>query len=290
MKRFNMRISNCQVLFLAIFIFFLCLLLLQAPYLRIIKREAFAFVATDDKYAERALVAALSLKKVQTTKPMVLICTPGVVSISRFKNFGVFDEIEIRPELNIPQNEQNPNLLLRPWITKTFTKLNIWTLTSYTKIVYLDTDVLVLKNIDDLFQRDELSAGPEDLWPDVFNSGVLVIEPSMATFTRLIKEAKSKPSWDGTDQGLLNDVYGNSWRTVPIRRLPYTYNMAYSTFKIYRSAYDRYKDEVKVVHFLGTLERKPWEFIFNESTNQLEPEADVYVKKWWKLYQSLSNG
>ena len=50
----------------------------------------------------------------------------------------------------------------------------------------------------------------------------------------------------------------------------------------------RYKDEVKVVHFLGTLERKPWEFIFNESTNQLEPEADVYVKKWWKLYQSLS--
>ncbi|CAH3030032.1 unnamed protein product, partial [Porites evermanni] len=245
------------------------------PYLRIIKREAFAFVATDDKYAERALVAALSLKKVQTTKPMVLICTPGVVSISRFKNFGVFDEIEIRPELNIPQNEQNPNLLLRPWITKTFTKLNIWTLTSYTKIVYLDTDVLVLKNIDDLFQRDELSAGPEDLWPDVFNSGVLYIK--LLLFL-------------GTDQGLLNDVYGNSWRTVPIRRLPYTYNMAYSTFKIYRSAYDRYKDEVKVVHFLGTLERKPWEFIFNESTNQLEPEADVYVKKWWKLYQSLSNG
>ena len=115
----------------------------------------------------------------------------------RFKNFGVFDEIVMRPELNIPQNDQNPNLLLRPWITKTFTKLNIWTLTSYTKIVYLDTDVLVLKNIDDLFQRDELSAGPEDLWPDVFNSGVLVIEPSMSTFTRLIKEAKSKPSWDG---------------------------------------------------------------------------------------------
>lgn len=62
----------------------------------------------------------------------------------------------------------------------------------------------------------------------------------------LVRNVKSKPEYIklllflGTDQGLLNDVYGNSWRTVPIRRLPYTYNMAYSTFKIYRSAYDRY--------------------------------------------------
>ena len=62
----------------------------------------------------------------------------------------------------------------------------------------------------------------------------------------LVRNVKSKPEYVklllflGTDQGLLNDVYGNSWRTVPIRRLPYTYNMAYSTFKIYRSAYDRY--------------------------------------------------
>ena len=62
----------------------------------------------------------------------------------------------------------------------------------------------------------------------------------------LVRNVKSKPEcvklllFLGTDQGLLNDVYGNSWRTVPIRRLPYTYNMAYSTFKIYRSAYDRY--------------------------------------------------
>ena len=117
--------------------------------------------------------------------------------LHRFRNLSIFDKVVIRPELKVPQNDRNPNLVLRPWLTKTFSKLNIWTLTSYSKIVYLDSDILVLKNIDDLFEREELSAGSEDLWPDVFNSGVLVIEPSQTTFERLIERAQSEPSWDG---------------------------------------------------------------------------------------------
>ncbi|XP_068686873.1 glycogenin-1-like [Montipora foliosa] len=246
--------------------------------------EAFVFVATDDKYAERALVSAFSLKEVQTSKPIVLICSPSVASVSRFRNQGVFSDVVIRPELTAPQNAQNPNLLLRPSLTRTFTKLNIWTLTSYNKIVYLDSDTLVLRNIDDLFEREELSAASEDLWPDVFNSGVLVVRPSRETFRSLIKRAQSEPSWDGTDQGLLNDVYGEKWRNIPNRRLPYTYNMAYSAFRLYRSAHDRYKDDIRVVHFLGTLEKKPWQYTLNETTNELEPFADIYVKKWWTIY------
>ncbi|XP_078357880.1 glycogenin-1-like [Oculina patagonica] len=106
----------------------------------------------------------------------------------------------------------------------------------------------------------------------------------MKTLTTLVKRAKLEPSWDGTDQGLLNDVFGDQWCNVPRRRLPYTYNMAYSTFKIYRSAHDRYKDQVKVIHFLGTLERKPWNFNLNKTTHKLEPDADMYVKKWWQIY------
>lgn len=47
------------------------------------KREAYVFVATDDNYAERALVPAYSLREVQTCKPIVLLCTPGVASVSR---------------------------------------------------------------------------------------------------------------------------------------------------------------------------------------------------------------
>jgi len=43
----------------------------------------------------------------------------------------------------------------------------------------------VLQNIDDLFERDELSAAPDTGWPDYFNTGVLVYRPSLQTFEEL---------------------------------------------------------------------------------------------------------
>jgi len=55
----------------------------------------------------------------------------------------------------------------------------------------------VLKNCDELFGREELSAAPDVGWPDCFNSGVFVYQPSLDTFSALIKFAMSKGSFDG---------------------------------------------------------------------------------------------
>ena len=38
----------------------------------------------------------------------------------------------------------------------------------------MDADTMVLQNVDDLFNREELSAAPDAGWPDCFNSGVFV--------------------------------------------------------------------------------------------------------------------
>lgn len=40
----------------------------------------------------------------------------------------------------------------------------------------------VLRNCDELFDRDEFSAAPDAGWPDCFNSGVFVFKPSIDTF------------------------------------------------------------------------------------------------------------
>lgn len=40
----------------------------------------------------------------------------------------------------------------------------------------------VLKNCDELFERDELSAVADPGWPDCFNSGLFVFRPSLETF------------------------------------------------------------------------------------------------------------
>lgn len=56
----------------------------------------------------------------------------------------------------------------------------------------------VLANIDDLFEREELSAAPDPGWPDCFNSGVFVYQPSVETYNQLLRLASEQGSFDGT--------------------------------------------------------------------------------------------
>ena len=64
----------------------------------------------------------------------------------------------------------------------------------------MDADTLVVENIDELFDRDELSATPDIGWPDCFNSGVFVFKPAEATFKGLVEMVQAEGSFDGGDQ------------------------------------------------------------------------------------------
>ena len=101
--------------------------------------------------------------------------------------------------VNVFDSEDTANLALlgRPDLGITFTKLHAWKLTEYHKCVFLDSDVMVLQNIDDLFDRPEISAAPDIGWPDCFNSGVFVFVPSLTTHSALITHALAYGSFDG---------------------------------------------------------------------------------------------
>ena len=55
-------------------------------------------------------------------------------------------------------NTEILSLINRPELSVTISKIHAWTLTEYEKCVFLDADCLVLKPIDELFERKELSA------------------------------------------------------------------------------------------------------------------------------------
>ena len=65
----------------------------------------------------------------------------------------------------------------------------------------------------------EFSAVPDVGWPDIFNSGVMVFSPGEDKFKEIMNLLKEKGSWDGADQGLLNEWRGANWN-----RLSFTYN------------------------------------------------------------------
>jgi len=250
--------------------------------------EAFVTLATNDSYSLGALVLAHSLRQVGTTRQLAILIGPGVSKAMKESLGRVFDLVHEVDVIN-SNDERILTAMKRPELGITLTKIHCWRLTQYTKCVMMDADCLVVKNIDDLFEREELSAVPDIGWPDIFNSGVFVFKPSDATFAALVQLAASEGSFDGGDQGLLN-TYFSDWRTSDIsKHLSFVYNMCLSAVYSYPPAYKRFGENVRVIHFLGSL--KPWMYGYDAQTNTVSAPSGYqslqqldHVKKWWEVF------
>lgn len=248
--------------------------------------EAFVTLATTDEYMCGALVWAQSLREVKTTKQIVCLVTKSVSPYMVNLCHSVFDHVEVVDVLD-SGDAANLALLARPDLGVTFTKLHCWRLIQYTKAVFMDADTLVLQNIDDLFERPELSAAPDPGWPDCFNSGVFVFVPSMETYEKLLKFAIETGSFDGGDQGLLN-LFFSDWATKDLaHHLPFVYNVISQSLYSYPPAFTRFRNQIRVVHFIGS--EKPWmtevdkygTVIIHDRVNTGTPE---FLQYWWYLF------
>lgn len=234
-------------------------------------------LATTDAYGVGALVLAHSLLSQGTTRQLVIMVTPGVTEPVKSALAQVFHNV-VTVDVLDSQDSAHLALLERPELGITFTKLHCWTLTQYTKCVFLDADILALQNSDELFSQPELSAACDVGWPDCFNSGMFVFVPSQETYDRLIDFAKTTGSFDGGDQGLLNSFFP-SWN-----RLSFVYNMVASAAYTYLPAFKQFGKGVKLVHFLGST--KPWHGE-TASTSAAGASYATFVQAWWAIYRQL---
>ncbi|XP_047735913.1 glycogenin-1 isoform X2 [Hyalella azteca] len=237
--------------------------------------EAYVTLATTDGYGVGALVLGHSLLSHGTTRQLCILVTPGVSEQVRSALSQVYHNVVL---VDVMDSGDSAHLALleRPELGITFTKLHCWTLTQYTKCVFLDADTLALQNTDELFTQPELSAACDVGWPDCFNSGMFVFVPSQETYEQLLDFAKTKGSFDGGDQGLLNSFFPN-WH-----RLSFVYNMVATACYTYLPAFKEFGRNVKLVHFLGST--KPWH---GESAAQPGSAYGSFVGAWWTIYREL---
>ncbi|XP_065533596.1 glycogenin-2 isoform X3 [Lathamus discolor] len=253
--------------------------------------QAFVTLATNDVYCQGALVLGQSLRNHRTSRKLAVLVTPEVSSGLRSVLRNVFDEVI---EVNVLDSADSVHLALmqRPELGVTFTKLHCWTLTHYSKCVFMDADTLVLCNVDELFDREEFSAAPDSGWPDCFNSGVFVFRPSLKTYNLLLQFAAEHGSFDGGDQGLLNSFFSN-WATADIgKHLPFLYNLSSSAVYTYAPAFNHFGRDAKVVHFLGS--RKPWNHKYDLQTKKVMQDGTTdgslhqlsFLSLWWNIYSA----
>uniref|UniRef100_A0A3Q4H4N6 glycogenin glucosyltransferase n=1 Tax=Neolamprologus brichardi TaxID=32507 RepID=A0A3Q4H4N6_NEOBR len=237
---------------------------------------AFVTLATTDSYCMGATVVARSLRRHGTTRHIVAMITPNVSEQSRLALNDVFDEVIV---VDVMDSEDYHHLCLlgRPELGITFTKIHCWTLTQYSKCVFLDADTLVLCNVDELFDRDELSAAPDPGWPDCFNSGVFVFRPSLHTHTSLLHHASRHGSVH--DNTRLHGLRIN-WEILCVGFV--------SVLLVLQPQLDmlelqvcscRFGHGAKIIHFLGA--DKPWSSQGNSSYSH---NMEQFVSLWWKEY------
>ena len=236
-------------------------------------KNAYATTLTHgDAYAPGVEALGRSLRATGTREPMILMVTADVPrdAKERLASQG-WQLVDIEPVKNpTPRSE-----LLFPRFDKVFTKLRAWELDAFDKVVLLDADMVVLRNIDELFDRPELAAAPDFLLPDHFNSGTMVLEPSRDKLARMLKELAASPTYDGGDQGFLNSFFGD-WYTGPgDRRLPTWYNLPnfiYQFMHGHPTLRAEVEREAKIIHYLV---QKPWESA---------PLVTGGSELWWTAY------
>lgn len=270
--------------------------------------NAFVTLLLNDSYLPGALVLAKSLRETHTDTPLVILYVKKELSddvYNEIQQCGLFDRtIAIDGDVLGTRNRfELDHLLQRTELSNTMSKLNVWRLVDYSKVIYLDSDTLIVDNIDHLFERDlpigGISAASDSGWPDIFNSGVFITKPDLGIYDKLLKFYQTEDSFDGADQGILNEFFnlqsdkmGTYWD-----RLPFIYNCTLNSNYEYLPAMIRFKNDIKVFHFIGKL--KPWinrsiswsnsnyPKIFGGDDNGLNKKN--LFELWWDIYDKLAD-
>ncbi len=151
-----------------------------------------------------------------------------------------------------------------------FAKLRLWQL-DYARVVFIDADALVLRNVDRLFDYPEFSAAPNvyESLADFhrLNSGVFTARPDPATFAAML-ERLDRPGafWRRTDQTFL-EAFFPDWHGLPV----FDNMLQYVWFNL--PGLWRWRD-IRILHFQY---EKPWQD--HAKAERLRPLIDL-----WRAY------
>ncbi|KAL0383472.1 UNVERIFIED_CONTAM: putative UDP-glucuronate:xylan alpha-glucuronosyltransferase 4 [Sesamum calycinum] len=225
-------------------------------------REAYITILhTSEDYVCGAIVLAQSIIQSNSTKDLILLADDNISpeSIVGLRAAGWKTK-------RIQDNEWN------------YSKLRIWQLKQlYDKLIFIDADLLVNRNLDEFFAYPQLTAAG-NYQKHLFNSGLMLVEPSQCTFDVLIKKMRVVESYNGGDQGFLNEMF--AWW----HRLPAQLNY----LKVFVDPNDHLhwiNNEVYAVHYTGL---KPWKCFKQLDCNWDVERFHRYAsssahRMWWRF-------
>ncbi|XP_062158262.1 UDP-glucuronate:xylan alpha-glucuronosyltransferase 2 isoform X2 [Alnus glutinosa] len=247
------------------------------------KREAYVTVLhSSEGYVCGAITLAQSLLQTGTKRDLILLIDNSISALKRDALAAAGWTIRLIKRIRNPRAEKNT------YNEYNYSKFRLWQLTDYDKIIFIDADIIVLRNLDLLFHFPQMSATGNDV--SIFNSGIMVIEPSKCTFRVLMKLRKDIISYNGGDQGFLNEIFV-WWHRFP-RRVNFLKNFWANTtleMRVKNELFGADPPKVYSIHYLGL---KPWMCYRDYDCNwdigdQRVYASDVAHRRWWKLHDAM---
>jgi lipopolysaccharide biosynthesis glycosyltransferase len=125
-------------------------------YKKTYSKYAYVFlVMKGDLYIPGAIVAAHSIKKTGTEQDIVCMVTPDVSKIGIKQLEIVFDTIVPVNYIQVKTNNMKSKKIedrYGVWKSVSYTKWNLLKMIQYNKVIFMDADLVVIDNIDSLFE------------------------------------------------------------------------------------------------------------------------------------------
>jgi len=251
-------------------------------------------VDASDRFLPGLQALAQSLKRTGTTRPLVVL-VDGIPSADLKATAACmqFSLVQVPPITN-PRPISSRS-------ERAYSKLNVFALPAQ-RVVFLDSDMVVLRSIDELFRMAPSfmavpdSAGgcaelvipwlkkkcrqfSETVCPGCFNSGLMVFSPSNATFQDMMGKRTSITSANGGDQGFLNAYLRGV--PAPVHALDRRFN----TFSLQEETDTGFDlGSVSVVHYSGAA--KPWHAVQKHNC----PKTRAAFLEFWAAYNRTCLG
>ena len=262
------------------------------PQARIVQPNAYATLVTNPDYVLGATALVRSLKLTGTAADIVVMHTGGVdaAMLAPLTALGAkLHHADLLPTSDaFNERHSRARIHAEKPFTKgrkpdfhtpldNFAKLRLWEMEEYERIVFIDADAIVIRNIDRLFAYPEFSAAPNvyESLADFhrMNSGVFVAKPSRATFDAMLARLDAPGAhWPRTDQTFLQNFFPD-WHGLPVFD-----NMLQYVWFALPALWDW--KSVRVIHFQY---EKPWE-ADHPKAERLRPLIDL-----WRAYLTGEN-
>lgn len=261
----------------------------------------------NNSYLQGVLLLNYSLKQVKSKYPLLVLVTQNINTATKdilsfldipYKEIPSIDFTELikinqeRKQLYIKQGKK----VRDTWSFAGLNKFQIFNQIQYDKIIYLDCDIMVLKNIDHLFNELNISVtNQRENWNyplENFNSGFIIFEPSQQIYQDLLKLIKDRNilnneyfkqfSYFG-DQILLNYYFRNLQNKIKIHFLDKYYNIQLTHGPHFFPTMEEIETYGYFIHFLGPI--KPWDIgnrLFSSSYTLQEKKRIMYYNYYWK--------